>query len=370
MMSLSRNGAMVVRLTRVQQQARTRTAVLAAARQEFIEHGYGPARIDRIAERAELTRGAVYSNFPSKRALYLAVLVDLVETAAPHWAREAPGSVGAALAGFARAWLERLPLVDDPAAGGRLQLRSLVGVIDDDHGRAVLAELARLEGLLIALGLEACEPRGRRVRLAELAVTVLGGSSLLAELAPGFGDPFDRSHAVEHLASLNLDEAWTPPHLPCIAPADACDERWSPPAGLVDQITGTPVDLDADGVVVVLGVTRLSAAEEAVRAVRPDEKVTVAVVTSDPAEIGNLVRLRISDLIACLRAVFPAEPWDGLRLVIDDTAQIASALGVAAVDNECEAAVRIHDGVIIARAAGRGAAYAAGLGARSQGMTE
>ncbi|MGW2197653.1 TetR family transcriptional regulator, partial [Streptosporangium sp. NPDC001682] len=72
----------MVRLTRVQQQERTRRSVLAAAREEFTEHGYALAKVDRIAERAELTRGAVYSNFPSKRALYLAVLIDMVENAA------------------------------------------------------------------------------------------------------------------------------------------------------------------------------------------------------------------------------------------------------------------------------------------------
>ncbi len=66
----------MVRLTRAQQQKRTRAAVLAAAVEEFAEHGYAEAKVDRIAARAELTRGAVYSNFPSKRSLYLAVLLD------------------------------------------------------------------------------------------------------------------------------------------------------------------------------------------------------------------------------------------------------------------------------------------------------
>ena len=50
----------MVRLTRAQQQERTQAAVLAAAREEFTEHGYAEAKVDRIAERAELTRGAVY----------------------------------------------------------------------------------------------------------------------------------------------------------------------------------------------------------------------------------------------------------------------------------------------------------------------
>ncbi|HET7518299.1 MAG TPA: TetR family transcriptional regulator, partial [Actinomycetes bacterium] len=82
----------MARLTRAQQQARTRAAVLAASRQEFGEHGYAEAKVDRIAERAELTRGAVYSNFPSKRAVYLAVLADLVEGGAVGAAPAPPRS--------------------------------------------------------------------------------------------------------------------------------------------------------------------------------------------------------------------------------------------------------------------------------------
>jgi AcrR family transcriptional regulator len=39
----------MVRLTRAQQQERTRAAVLAASRREFSEHGYAEAKVDRIA---------------------------------------------------------------------------------------------------------------------------------------------------------------------------------------------------------------------------------------------------------------------------------------------------------------------------------
>ncbi|TDQ53267.1 TetR/AcrR family transcriptional regulator [Actinorugispora endophytica] len=352
----------MARLTRVQQQARTRASVLAAARREFVEYGYASARVDRIAERAELTRGAVYSNFPSKRALYLSVLVDLVESAEAVEPARRPGSVGDALGAFARTWSERLPLAGDTATGGRLRLRSLVGVIDDEPARAVLAQVARLEALLLAVGLESCAPDGpaaRRVRLAELALTLLGGSGLLAEMAPGFGDPFDRARACEHLAGLELADTWAPPHLPHIGPADPCQDAWAPPAGLVDRITGAPVDLGADGLVAVLGARRLAAAEEAVRSPRPGEQVTVVVVTRDPAETGGLVRLRVGDLVACLRQVFPPGTWRSLRLVIDDEAAAASAIGLSGVDDDTEAAVRVRGGAIVARGHGRGAAHAA-----------
>ncbi|WP_129786930.1 TetR/AcrR family transcriptional regulator [Promicromonospora panici] len=362
----------MVRLTRAQQQERTRAAVLAAAREEFVEQGYALAKIDRIADRAELTRGAVYSNFAGKRALYLAVLVELVEQARGADAPEPPGSLADALGAFARTWLERLPLAGDTASGGRLQLRSLTGVVDDERGRAVLAQLARLEALVLAIGLEPYLPDrerhpdqapARQVRLAELVLTQLSGSGFLAEMAPGFGDPFDQARACEHLADLDLADAWAPSYLPHVEPGEQCQDAWAPPAGLVDQITGEPVDLGADGLVTVLGARRLAAAEEAVRSTRPGEQATVVVVTSDPAETGRLVRLRVSDLSGVLRRVFGPGAWQHVRLVIDDGAVAASALGQADVDDETEVAVRVRGGLIAARAAGRGAAYAAAAAA-------
>ncbi|GAA2439749.1 TetR/AcrR family transcriptional regulator [Actinomadura vinacea] len=361
----------MVRLTRVQQQERTRTSVLAAAREEFTERGYASAKVDRIAERAELTRGAVYSNFPSKRALYLAVLIDMVGDTTGGGPPTSPMPLADALGVFARAWLERLPLVDDTASGGRLQLRSLVGVLDDEHGRTVLAQAARLEALLLAIALESCEPVHavpvRRVRLAELVLTLLDGSGHLAETAPGFGDPFDLARACEHLAGIDLADTWAPPHLPYVAKAQPCRDTWDPPTGLTDQIGGDRVDLGADGLIAVLGTGRLAAAEEAARCARPGEQVTVVVVTNDPAETGRLVRLRISDLTACLRRVFAPEVWHRVRLVLDDQALTASAIGLTGPDDEAEAAVRVQDGMIVARARGRGAPYAASIADASKG---
>lgn len=353
----------MARLTRAQQQERTRAAVLVAAREEFAGHGYAEAKVDRIAERAELTRGAVYSNFPSKRALYLAVLVDMVERTDTGQGPASSAGLAEALAAFARAWLERLPLVDDTPAGGHLQLRSLAGVLDDEPARTALTQVTRLEALLLALSLESRVPRRRgavrRVRLAELVLTLLNGSGQLAERAPGFGDPFDVARACEHLAGIDLADSWDPPHLPYVAPARPSQDAWSPPTELPDQLTGRRVGFDAGGVVAVLGTNRLEAAEEAVRAARPGDRVTVAVVTGDPAEIGRLVRLRVSDLTGCLRRAFAPDAWSRLHLVLDDRAVLASAIGLPDAGDATEAAVRIEDGQIVARAEGRGAAHAA-----------
>lgn len=348
----------MVRLTRAQQQERTRAAVLAAAREEFAERGYADAKVDRIAERAELTRGAVYSNFPSKRALYLAVLVDSIGHADAAETPSPPG-LAEALGAFARVWLDRLPLTADTPTGGKLQLRSLAGVFDDEPGRTALAQVTRLEALLLALALESRVPRRtRQVRLAELVLTLLNGAGHLADAAPGFGDPFDVARACRHLAVLDLADTWNPPHLPYVSPAQLVQDAWQPPAESPDQVTGHRVGFDSDGVIAILGTGRLEAAEEAVRAARPGDRITVAVVTSDPAEIGRLVRLRVRDLAGCLRRVFAPDAWPGLRLVLDDRAAVASAVGITDPDDATEAAVRIRGGKIFARASGRGAAHA------------
>ncbi|GAA4935733.1 TetR/AcrR family transcriptional regulator [Actinoplanes utahensis] len=318
--------------------------MLDAAVEEFAEHGYADAKVDRIAARAELTRGAVYSNFTSKRSLYLAVLLD----AWPHASIEpvTAADVSGAAEAFARAWLQRLPLATDTAAAARLRSRSVTGVFDDEPGRAVLGQLTRLEALLLGLALESCPPRaGRRVRLAELILALLHGADHLAGAAPGFGDPFEVARACGHLTGLELADAWDPPHLSFVGGADPCDDPWPEPE---------PAE---DGVIVVLGAARLGAAEEAVRAAHPEDRVTVAVVTGDPAETGALIRLRITGLRACLRQAFPPEAAPPVHVELDEGPSLAAAVGAATAD-DTESSVRVRGGRIVARASGRGAGHA------------
>ncbi|MBA4180664.1 MAG: hypothetical protein C0506_08770 [Anaerolinea sp.] len=64
-----------------ERRARTRGALLRAAGTAFAEHGYDGASLDAIAAAADLSKGAVYAHFATKRELYLAVVETVLEEA-------------------------------------------------------------------------------------------------------------------------------------------------------------------------------------------------------------------------------------------------------------------------------------------------
>lgn len=61
-------------MSRADQQAQTRAALLAAGTKLFARRGYHATTIDEIARLAGFTRGAFYANFGDKGDLFLAVL--------------------------------------------------------------------------------------------------------------------------------------------------------------------------------------------------------------------------------------------------------------------------------------------------------
>lgn len=61
-------------------EAAARERILSAALQEFAEHGWGGARVDRIAERADINKRMLYAYIGNKQALWVAVLERVYET--------------------------------------------------------------------------------------------------------------------------------------------------------------------------------------------------------------------------------------------------------------------------------------------------
>ena len=75
----------------------SRARVFAAAAAEFAARGYAGANMDRIARTARLNKAMIYYHFPSKAALYRAILrdmfdavrarLDVLSECAPEWRR-------------------------------------------------------------------------------------------------------------------------------------------------------------------------------------------------------------------------------------------------------------------------------------------
>lgn len=67
-----------------------RAAILDAAEEAFLAHGFAGARVEAIARAAGVAKGTVYLYFPSKAALFVGVVERIV---APHFARIRLGPV-------------------------------------------------------------------------------------------------------------------------------------------------------------------------------------------------------------------------------------------------------------------------------------
>jgi AcrR family transcriptional regulator len=83
----------------------TRSRILAAAEQNFAEHGYDVTSVDSICRAAGVSKGAFYHHFPSKGSVFVALLnawlaeLDRQFTAAQAGSESVPRQVAAMAAG-------------------------------------------------------------------------------------------------------------------------------------------------------------------------------------------------------------------------------------------------------------------------------
>lgn len=120
--------------------ARTRKALIEAARAVFAEKGFDAASTPEIAAAAGVSRGALYHHFEDKKALFRAV-VEAMQADALAALTAAAGAAGEpveALKAGAKAWIDtasapdfiRIVMIDGPAALGLQAWRA----IDRAHG--------------------------------------------------------------------------------------------------------------------------------------------------------------------------------------------------------------------------------------------
>jgi AcrR family transcriptional regulator len=128
------------RLSRVEQQAQTRAALLDAAVRVFTEHGLAGASVEAIAAAAGYSRGAFYSNFESKEQLFAELLQRRVFDTYRRLAADSAEPSGRPTA---RALGERAAAIQKHPQGSwtfRLWLELLAHAGRDKHFRKLAAE--------------------------------------------------------------------------------------------------------------------------------------------------------------------------------------------------------------------------------------
>jgi AcrR family transcriptional regulator len=128
------------RLSRAEQQAQTRAALLEAAARVFVGRGFAGASVEAISSEAGYSRGAFYSNFESKEQLFAELLQQRVyerysamaeDAKAPRGERPDMREVGRQLAAIQGAregrWLFRLWLELLAHAGRDERFREIAG---------------------------------------------------------------------------------------------------------------------------------------------------------------------------------------------------------------------------------------------------
>jgi AcrR family transcriptional regulator len=171
----------VTRLTRAEQQARTRAALLEAAAELVVERGLAGASAEAICARAGFTRGAFYSNFESKEQLFVELLHERVY-------------------GYYRRMAEERIADPERAPSLRETGEQLARVQEDPGGR-----------WLLRLILELLAEAGRSERVRELAATFWSGSRALtaesvrrAHAAAGEPEPDDAEALATALIALDI----------------------------------------------------------------------------------------------------------------------------------------------------------------------
>jgi AcrR family transcriptional regulator len=106
--------------------------ILAAAEELFLELGFRAASMDLVAQRANVSKMTVYAHFPSKRALFAAIIDDLAS------------QLARAIAGFG---LEDMPPEAALRLAGRQYLTLALKPSSLALHRLVVAEAARTPGL-------------------------------------------------------------------------------------------------------------------------------------------------------------------------------------------------------------------------------
>jgi AcrR family transcriptional regulator len=173
----------MARMTRAERQAQTRAQLLTTARQLFFVDGYHPTSLEKVADAAGYSKGAVYSNFRNKDELCVAVLDEvraerLGEALGIMAGPDTPARIDAL-----REWAERV--IGDPGWTS-LEVEFAVHARRDENLRTDLAsKLGDIIGMLTGAVKSGETDIGMPGREAATVILALGvGLGLLRSIDP------------------------------------------------------------------------------------------------------------------------------------------------------------------------------------------
>jgi TetR/AcrR family transcriptional regulator, regulator of autoinduction and epiphytic fitness len=128
---------------------RKRAAVIDAAIQEFLAAGFDATSMDRVAARAGVSKRTVYNHFPSKEALFAAILRQLWDSSdaeeAPAYSSQHP------LRGqLLQLLLKKLSLLNDEAFLSLARVAIAAGIHSPERARDMVARMGEREEDLTA----------------------------------------------------------------------------------------------------------------------------------------------------------------------------------------------------------------------------
>ncbi|MPW16760.1 TetR family transcriptional regulator [Paraburkholderia sp. CNPSo 3157] len=138
---------------------RKRAAVIEAAIDEFRASGFEATSMDRIAARASVSKRTVYNHFPSKEALFAAILQQLWDASA---AGESPGYRADAplRPQLLELLAQKIRLLSDEAFMSLARVAIAAGIHSPERARDMVARIGeREEGLTVWIRAAAADGR-------------------------------------------------------------------------------------------------------------------------------------------------------------------------------------------------------------------
>jgi len=190
-------------MSRADQQAQTRAALLTAGSKLFARRGYHATTIDEVARRAGFSRGAFYANFQDKGDLFLTVLEAQRERDFGRLANTVDDAPGVEVPDRITDWMNRV-LVGAPLRRAMAEF-ALAAETDPSHRRRLAANLRAIRDAVAVM------VRGYRTRHnVELVVDDDAFASMATSLVGGFADlmRIDPNAATSDTVTRALTALW------------------------------------------------------------------------------------------------------------------------------------------------------------------